>query len=116
MSSPSNTFKDVKDESRERLSADLEHLKSSFAQLKSDVTHLINTTVGAGKASLHAVRDQAGSSVESAVGEVKGKVNDLTDRSQKQLEQFGELVSERPLTSALVAFGVGFVIAKILSR
>lgn len=111
MSNPS-TFQGVKEESKERLSADLENLKSSFAALRDDVAHLIKTSVGASKASAHAVKDQAG----SAVGDVKDKVHELTDRGQKQVEEFGELLSERPLTSALVAFGVGFILAKILSR
>lgn len=112
----SSTFKDVKDESRERLSADLEQLKSSFSQLKDDVAHLVRTSVGAGKASMHAARSQAGSSVGSAVDDVKDHIQDFTERGQKKVEHFGELVSERPLTSALVAFGVGFVIAKLLHR
>lgn len=112
----SSTFKDVKEESRERLSADLEHLKSSFAQLKDDVAHLVRTSMGAGKAGVQAVRSQAGSSVSSAVDDVKDRVQAMTDRGQQQVEQLGSLVTERPLTSALVAFGVGFVVAKLLSR
>ena len=72
--------------------------------------------MGAGKASVSAAREQAGTGVHSAMDEVKGRMHDLGDRGQQQLEQVGELVSERPLTSALIAFGVGFVVAKILSR
>lgn len=111
MSNPS-TLKDVKEESRERFSADLENLKSSFSQLKNDVAHLIKTSVGTGKASASVVKDQAG----SAVGDAKEKMHALTDRGQKQVEELGEIIGERPLTSALVAFGVGFLVAKLLSR
>ncbi len=110
MNQPS--LNDVKEETRERLSADLEQLKSSFAQLKSDVAHLVRTSMGAGKASATAVKGQA----ESKVGDVKDKVHEFADRGQKQIEELGEVLGERPLTSALVAFGVGFIIAKILSR
>lgn len=116
MSIDTEKLRDVKDEARERLTADLEHLKKSFSQLKGDVAHLLKTSVGAGKASVHSVRDQAG----DAVGEAREKLHDLTgnlkDKGQEKIEHIGDLVSERPLTSALVAFGVGFVIAKILSR
>lgn len=111
-----SSFKDVKEESRERLAADIEHLKASFTQLKNDVAHLVKTSVGAGKASANAVRDQAGSAVGSAVDDAKEKVHQFADRGQRQIEEFGEVLRERPLTSALVAFGVGFVIAKLLSR
>lgn len=73
---------------------DVENLKSEFADLKSDVSELTKT-----------IRGMSGNTVN------KGR-----ERAREAVDTFEHQVGQRPLTSLTTAFGVGFVIGKLLDR
>jgi|SRR5208282_5108244 len=75
-------------------SSDLEALHDSFANLRDDVAKLVDNAVGAAK-------DGAGA---------------LKDRGADSYEQVGRKIGENPMLSTAIAFGVGFILAKMLSR
>jgi ElaB/YqjD/DUF883 family membrane-anchored ribosome-binding protein len=89
----------------DRFSSDVETLQKGFGQLREDVTKLLNNAVGTAKHGAGAIKERAA----DAVG-------DLKDRGSASLEQVGEKISEKPLLSAAIAFGAGFIAAKLLSR
>jgi len=99
-------------EAKQAFSSDLESLKKSFAQLRTDLTSLVGTAVGAGKTSAHLMKEQAAAAAEG----VKHKLHDLKDQGGETAEAFQRKIGERPLASVLIAFGVGYVVARFLSR
>lgn len=100
-----------KDESKDHFSSDLESLKSSFAQLRDDVTRLLDNTLGTGKSGAEALKDRAA----GAVAEAKDRIEELKDGGAESCRKFEEKMSERPLLSAAIALGIGFFLARLLS-
>jgi ElaB/YqjD/DUF883 family membrane-anchored ribosome-binding protein len=116
MSTTKEDFKGVKDEARDKLSNDMAELRSSFTKLRSDVTTLLSDALGAGKTvgrtGASAVKDQASDAVDT----VKQRVKDWEERGSESVDALGEKIGEHPVTSALIALGVGFILAKLLTR
>ncbi|RUR09070.1 DUF883 C-terminal domain-containing protein [Legionella sp. km772] len=58
------------------------------------------------------------SSHEKPLGKetVNQKVNQIEGTIQQQAEELLEMVREKPLTSILIAGGIGFILAKILNK
>jgi hypothetical protein len=75
-------------------SSNLETLQDDFTELREDVTKLLNHVVGTAKSGAGAIKHRAASAVD-----------DLRDRG-----------TEQPILTAFIVFGVGFIVAKLLSR
>lgn len=115
-SNPPENFRAVQSDAKERLTSDLNDLKSNFAQLKSDVGQIVGNALGAGKSQARGGVDAARGQANAAVDRAREEYEHLKTKGNDQFEQLTEVISERPLTSALVAFGVGFIVAKVLIR
>lgn len=102
------------------------NLKSDFEDLRADMTELANSF----KAFLEAQQTQA-SAGGAAAGEVSGattnddkdetewqefrrKLDEARQHSEQTLEDINEEVAQHPLASLAVAFGVGYLAAKLL--
>jgi ElaB/YqjD/DUF883 family membrane-anchored ribosome-binding protein len=105
MSKTNEHHTEGKDHKTDHFSSDLETLQSNFTQLREDVTELLNNAVGTARSGAGAIKHRA-----------SGVVDDLKDRGSDSLEQIGERIAERPFASAAIAFGVGFIAAKLLSK
>ncbi|MFO7582976.1 YqjD family protein [Guyparkeria sp.] len=101
-------------------SAEVEALKKDLAQLRGDVTELLKAVKEQGERS---VRDKA----HTAREEVRGVFDDGMDalhhgyeqvraRGEARVDEAEELVGRHPLTSVVAAFGIGFVIAKLMDQ
>jgi ElaB/YqjD/DUF883 family membrane-anchored ribosome-binding protein len=103
---------DGKNKSADRFSSDLEDLKSNFTQLREDVTKLLASALGAGRNGAGALKAHA----SSAVVDLKDATTDLKDCGVESVEKIGQKIGERPLLSAAIAMGIGYVLAKLLAR
>ena|SRR5688572_26380305 len=116
MSSMKDEFQGIKEEARDKLSADVAELKASFGKFRSDVMTLLNDAMGvgrkAGATGAHVAQDKA----VAAYDEVKDRVSDLQERGHEQAERLSHKIEENPVTSALIALGVGFIVAKLFTR
>ena len=112
----SSDFSDVKDDAKDRLSSDFEQLKQNFSQLKDDVGSILKNTLGVGRSNAHAAKDEAASHASAYYGRAKDKFDDYRDRGTHQVENIGEQIGDHPVAAAAIAFGVGFVIAKLLTK
>ena len=102
---------EITDEAKDRFAFDIEALKSSFAQLRDDLTKLIDSTLGAGKNGAGMLKDRA----SSAVVDFEDRMVDLKDCGVDSVEKIGQKIGERPLLSAAIALGIGFVLAKLFA-
>jgi len=94
----------VKDDSKDRFSSELKTLKGSVAQLRDDVTTVLDNTWGAGKSGAGMIKDRASTAVV-----------DFKDRSLDSVERLGQKIGERPLLSAAIAVGIGYILGKLFS-
>lgn len=95
-----------------RVTDDVESIKSSFSQLRHDVLELLGSAFGLGKSGAEYAKDSAGDAVEA----MKLRLTDLKERGADRMHAVEKKIEENPLPAALIAFGVGFLIAKILTR
>jgi ElaB/YqjD/DUF883 family membrane-anchored ribosome-binding protein len=116
MSTAQDSFRGVRDDARERIQSDLRDLKNNFNQLKNDVSTIVANAVGATKSSARGSVDVARDQANAAVERARESYEELKAKGTDQYAHLGQLVGDRPVTSALVAFGVGFVLAKFLTR
>src|SRR5436309_7177140 len=85
-------------------------LKESFSNLRNDVAELFSHAFGFGKSGASVARDYGVDAMEN----VKARFNDFKARGTDQMHALEHKVQENPLTSAFVAFGVGFLLAKMM--
>lgn len=95
-----------------QLSSDIESIKSSFSSLRRDVMDLLSNAFGLGRTGAEYARGGASNAVEA----MKSRLADLKERGADQVSAVEKKIEDNPIPAALIAFGVGFVIAKILTR
>jgi len=108
MASATNQVSD----SAEGTSAELDGIKTSFTQLRQDVVELFSHAFGLGRGAAEGAKESASDAVEN----LKSRLADLRERGADQVSAVGKKIEENPMPAALIAFGVGFVVAKLLSR
>ncbi|WP_394809383.1 YqjD family protein [Nitrosomonas sp.] len=89
----------------DEFSKEIEQLKKDLTSLRTDIGLLVTS-----------VKDLAGKQGDKAVDlahDAEKRVRDQTKLAGESVEKY---IEERPLTSALVAFGSGFVIGMLLSN
>jgi ElaB/YqjD/DUF883 family membrane-anchored ribosome-binding protein len=90
------------------MNEEFEQLKSSFNQLRGDVVNLFSHAFGVGRSGGEAARDYGMDAME----QLKNRVYDLRDRGAVQMHHVEKKVEENPISSLMIAFGVGFILAK----
>lgn len=95
---------------------DIEGLKDGVSQLRSDVSELAQTAMHAGHTGTAAVQDLAGKAVEGVTDMVNERVASLKKSSQRTLKTVTGQIAEYPVASTLIALGVGYILAKFMSR
>jgi hypothetical protein len=81
---------------------DLDSIRGDLDALKTDLGALL--------------KHVKSGTVDGVTGEAKRLYGKLAAEGGETLENFAHQVEEKPLASLLIAFGVGFIFARILSR
>ena len=84
-------------------------LKDELQALKSEVSRLLDST-GEG------IFDASKTRAEALADQIKAALNDLGETLSEQEEHFGNIVSERPITTLASAFALGVVVGFMLRR
>lgn len=95
---------------------DVEQLKKDIAQLRADLS-----TIGEGvrKMSTDAVgatQAKVKSIAQDALDEFHNKLNEAKSQGKKAMHDLEREIKDNPLISLAVAFGIGFVLSKLLDR
>lgn len=94
------------------LSHNLDTLQDSFGRLKEDVVTLVQDAAGAGREGAGVIKDRAVSAFE----EVGHKIEQLRDRGAQAVEDVENRIESNPLMATGIAFGAGFILAKLMER
>ena len=93
--------------------SDLSAIGDDVVLLKRDISrlmdHLKNGTFDAAKESTQEV-------VERLSDEIDRLYRSLTKQSERSVKAIGRQVEEQPIASLLVAFGIGLISGRLLSR
>lgn len=87
------------------MAGELETVKDNLHQLVSDVGDLVESAAGAGKVG-----------VNSAISGVKNRLSHLRDQGMEQVEAIESEIGKHPIRSGLIFFGLGYIVAKLMSR
>jgi ElaB/YqjD/DUF883 family membrane-anchored ribosome-binding protein len=91
------------------INKEMNQIKADINALREDVASLVRALKDAGMEQGRQAYDQAYESVRQA-GESVG------NRASDAYSAFGREVEQRPLTSVLSAFGIGFVVGMLLDH
>jgi ElaB/YqjD/DUF883 family membrane-anchored ribosome-binding protein len=101
---------------KEEYQNELEALKTDVAQLRTDMGELMDSFRQMGNDRVHAARSKATSEVDR----LREQLNQAYDRARQEGREVYETahhrLEEHPLTSVGLAFGLGLIIGKILSK
>jgi len=91
------------------LEGEFDVFKDDLNKLRNDLAHLSA-----------ALRDTTSETVREQVDAIRTHVDKLTREAREQgretLDDLADRIEERPLTSVLIAFGVGVLLGRLLDR
>ena len=91
------------------LQSEIGTVKDDLAKLRADIVNLSS-----------ALKDLTSQTVQERFESLQGGLDKLTDdarvRGKQKLDDLTDHIEEQPLTSVLIAFGVGLLIGRLLDR
>jgi len=100
----------VEDQVRKEIDA----LKNDLAQFRKDIGGLTDAVKAVLGEKIDAAKRNTKEKANGAMDDIESKIEDLLAQGSGAVKSAGAKVSEHPGTSLLTAFGVGFVIAKLM--
>lgn len=98
------------------LKREMEALRADLAKLREDFGGVADALKEAGHKKADGVREGLADLLHSVREELRSVLDQGKDKGKKSVEAVENQIEQRPLTSLLTAFGVGFVLAKLLDR
>jgi len=94
---------------------ELDAIKADLAQLREDIAGLTDAVKGTATENVRNARAQAEDRVRGAWEEIEQRLEDVLNEGRATFDKAERKVGEHPGGSVLTAFGLGFIIAKLLS-
>jgi ElaB/YqjD/DUF883 family membrane-anchored ribosome-binding protein len=91
-------------------------LKADMAQLRDDVTEFFHAVMDAGNSGLKDAQSRIGDELQHRIDTVRERMHALRDRGRDGMSNVQSRIEERPLTSIVIAFAVGWLAGKIFDR
>lgn len=97
-----------------KLEDEIEQLKADFDTLRNDVGDLTSLLRELGAERLDTARDSARESLEELRERARSRASDIRGKGRAYRQNLDEAIEEHPERSLAIAFGVGFVTARLL--
>lgn len=96
------------------LRKELDTLKTEFSKLQADTADLLNELKQVASKKVKNARSKIKENVEDSEEEIINRFEDARIKGRELIENVEGHVSDHPVSSLVAAFGVGFVVAKLL--
>ena len=96
------------------LDEELQQLRSDFRTLQNDVGELTSLMRELGVERVNEARSSATDSLHARREQLRAQADALRGRGRHYTEEFEQLIGGHPESSLAIAFGVGFIVAKLL--
>lgn len=116
MDDTQESAKRVNEEGESNAHDDLEQLKADLAKLRGDMGQVISSMVGLSRKGASTARDAAQTGIDQGIEQLHRRYRLMRKRTNRAADSLAETLSDRPLASVAVAFGVGMLLGKIMSR
>ena len=91
------------------LESEFDVIKDDLVKLRDDIAKLTSV-----------LKETTSETVRDRVGMLRGRIDEIADdartHSRQAMDDLADHIEERPLTSVLVAFGVGVLLGKLFDR
>lgn len=84
---------------------EVEQLKADLDSLRRDVSQLTDT-----------LKRSSREQVQAGTAQARESANQLGNQARDATRNLEQEIGQRPMTSVLAAFGIGFVVGKLLDR
>ncbi|EKV30527.1 hypothetical protein C882_4486 [Caenispirillum salinarum AK4] len=101
---------------RARAESDVDRLKSDMDALRKDFAALTESLKDVSTARGRSYAERARATADDYQHRAQATAEEYQARARAGLEQAQATIEERPMTSVLVAFGIGLLLGKILDR
>jgi ElaB/YqjD/DUF883 family membrane-anchored ribosome-binding protein len=101
---------------RRRLFGELDELKDDVTKLREDTAAAVEKLIDVGREHAGETRDRIVDVAQRWFNKLSGSFSGTEGAGRKGLEFVQETVENRPVTSVLVALGVGFLVGRLLDR
>lgn len=98
----------------EPIRKEVEALKADITQLRKDIAALTEAVRDVAAERVDDARTEARDRLYESWQEIEQRCEDLLEEGKASFERAGHKVGEHPAGSVLTAFGLGFIIAKLL--
>ncbi len=95
---------------------DLDGLKSEIEQLRSDLGSLFEAVLKEGKEKADDADTTLREELQERLDALRDSIAHAKERGEHAVETAQQTIEERPIISVLVAFGIGVLTAKLISR
>ena len=93
---------------------EMDALKADIARLREDIVGLTDAVKGAASENIADAKTRAEERVHKAWTDIEQRLEDLLSEGKATFNKAEQQVGEHPVGSVLTAFGIGFIIAKLL--
>jgi ElaB/YqjD/DUF883 family membrane-anchored ribosome-binding protein len=93
---------------------ELDALKHDIAQLRKDIGGLTDAVKTVASDKVNATKSRTRERASSAVEEIESKLEELLGQGSSKMHDAEQKIADHPGASLLTAFGIGFVIAKLM--
>ena len=100
----------------ESIRKEMDALKADIAQLREDIIGLTDAVKGTASENIAGARAQAEKHLHKAWEDIEQQLEQLLNEGKATFNNVEHKVGEHPTGSMLTAFGLGFIIAKLLDR
>ncbi len=98
----------------ETIRKELDALKNDIAQLREDITNLTRAVGKVASQKAQETRSQAEEKARDAWEEIEEKLNGILEEGKETVSGMEKQIAQHPGGSLLTAFGLGFIIARLL--
>ena len=92
----------------------MEQLRADLATLRSDVADLAKALKTAGANKADSVKDSVEEELRRYRDVLREKMDDAKSKGYEAKDKMDEQIATHPYTSLLTAFGVGYILAKLM--
>jgi ElaB/YqjD/DUF883 family membrane-anchored ribosome-binding protein len=90
--------------------------ESEFDTVRDDLTKLSNDIASLAESLKEGATDAAREKLAAARDRFERLTEEARTRSEEHLDNLAATIEERPLTSVLIAFGVGIILGRLFDR
>jgi ElaB/YqjD/DUF883 family membrane-anchored ribosome-binding protein len=98
----------------DQIRKEMDALKADITQLRQDIAGLTSAVHDVASDKVQKTRDDTREGIRNAWEELERKLDEVIDQGKSTMGDVQTRIGQHPTGSLLTAFGIGFVVAKLL--